>query len=318
MAVKKFIIKTFLNGVQVDKQEVNNSAQLKDNAYVNFYHSKKLKADGGDIFTGGTNGNVTGLDHENARNAFQSYHFNVLAVPTTDEEIQWAYVEYTKRLREEYGVLFQMVTPNLFPRSPYNHEGIIAYANKVEAETDEEQTTGLTYWLAGAEAACKVESSVMNQNYDGNYRILADVTREEQLDALDRGVILFHNVGKNTVVLRDINTLTTIEDKDVEKKSLEFKNNQTVRVIDSISTDTANIFNNSYLGKSPNNDINRELLRTQILENRDSYVKRQAIAEYDPSKLVLSEGENRRQVVGVETVMPINCMEQLFLKITVL
>lgn len=312
-----FIVRTYLDGIEVDTQKVDTSAQLKDNAFVVFNKTKRLKEDACDPFKGGRDKkSVTGAEHEAARNAFEPYDFNVLALPSLDKEIQNVYIEYTKRSRDEDGIKFQLVLPQIEREKPINHEGVIEYLNDVADEGYDK--TALCYWVAGAEAGCLVQASCTNKEYDGAFNIVSDLTRDQVRKAIKNGYLAFHKDGKITVVLRDINTLTKINREDEEKKNLEFRNNQTIRVIDQVALASANVFNHQFLGKVPNDEVGRTLLKNELIKVRQELQDLRAIDTYDPSNLVLEMGSRYNEVIGTDAIRPLNCMEILYLTLSVL
>ena len=71
--------------------------------------------------------------------------------------------------------------------------------------------------------------------------------------AIEDGKFTFHNVGTDVRVLSDINSLVTVSDT----KGDIFKENQTIRVIDQIANDIADIFNTRYIGVVPNDNSGR-------------------------------------------------------------
>lgn len=309
-----YIVKTLVNGIEVDSQAVNDQTELKDNNFVKFNKEQSLEVNGGDVFSGGTNGEVDANAHEKARNALESYYFNILAVPSTEQDIQDAYIAYVKRMREEYGVKFQIVLPAINRETPINYEGVIEYINKVTNPIVDAQTD-LCYWLAGAEAGCRVQSSCTAKVYDGIFELSANVTRADQTKAIKNGQILFHKVGTDSVILRDLNTLTKIERGQESSKALAFSNNQVVRVFDGIITETANVFNTYFLGKRNNNSTERAELRNQLLKIRERYAQINAIDTYDPSLLVINPGPKPNEVIGMDGIKPLQAMEILYFTI---
>ena len=142
------------------------------------------------------------------------------------------------------------------------------------------------------------------------------MTRADQSKAINSGQILFHNVGDDAVILKDINTLTNISAEDIGSKSLDFANNQVIRVIDGISTETANVFNNYFLGKRPNNDTGRAELKNQLLKIREHYEQINAIEDYDSTELVVMQGQKLNEVIGQDGIRPLQAMDTLYFQIT--
>lgn len=316
MAVTKYTVHTFLNGIEVDVQNVNSAKDLKANAFVEFDNEAELQATAGVRLMGGTSSPDSEELHEQARNAFESYAFNILLCASDNEEIQDKYIEYTKEMRDEYGVKHQLVIPYIEREVPVNHEGIIQVGNTVSDEGVVPYAH--VYWLAGAEAGCRVQDSVMAKAYDGSLNIQADVTRAQMEEAIEKGIILFHRDGNEIVVLKDLNSLIHIEEKDVEKKNEDFKQNQTVRVLDMVALESAKVFNKNFLGKVPNDDIGRAELRNQLIKIRTELATRRAIQPYDEGNLTIMQGKTISDVIGYDALQPINAMEKLFLTISFL
>lgn len=311
-----FIVRTLVDGVEVDAQNVDTYEDLQDNNFVTFDLEAELSINGGDVFSGGTDGTVNGEAHQKARDAFESLSFNIVAVPSKEKEIQDAYIEYVKRLRDE-GQKFQIVLPAISREEKINYEGVIEYVNTVTNPIVDAQTD-LCYWLAGAEAGCKVQSSCTAKEYDGVFDISAKVTRADQRKALQNGQILFHTVGDTKVILRDVNTLTKIDKADTQTKHKDFGTNQVVRVLDGIVMESAEVFNSMFLGKRANSDAARTELRNQLLKIREHYETISAIDTYDASQLVISQGQKPNEVVGRDAIRPLQAMDTLYLEITYL
>lgn len=309
-----FIVTTYVDGVEVDSQAVNTAEDLKDNAFVVFNKEQELSVNGGDTFSGGTDGSVDGTAHQKARDAFEMVSTNVIAVPSTDKEIQDAYIEYVKRQRDEYGVKFQIVLPAIERETPINYEGVIEYINEV-SDPIKDAKTDLCYWLAGAEAGCEVQNSCTAKKYDGRFNVSAKVTRADQTKAIKNGQILFHRDGEDVVILRDVNTFTTVEKGDEDRKSTEFSSNQVIRVLDGITTDSANLFNRYYLGKRGNTDIQRAGLKAELVEIRTGYATLGAIEPYDETLMEIRQGAKPNEVIGRDGIRPIQAMDTLYLTI---
>lgn len=309
-----YIVRTYVDGIEIDTQSVNDQTELKDNSFVTFNKEQPLAVNGGDVFTGGTDGQVDGAKHQKARELFETVYTNIIAVPTTDKEIQDAYIAYVKRMRDEYGIKFQIVLPAINRETPINYEGVIEYVNRVTNPIKDPQAD-LCYWLAGAEAGCLVQNSCTAKAYDGRFDISAKVTRAEQTKAIKNGQILFHRVAEGVVILSDVNTLIKINNEDLNSKHLDFGKNQVVRVFDGITTETANIFNTYFLGKRNNNTVERGELRNQLLKVRERYAQIGAIADYDQSLLEIIPGSKPNEVIGSDGIYPLQAMEILYFTI---
>lgn len=311
-----FIVTTIVNGEEVDSQKVSNAKELEDNSFVKFNKKIRLEETAGDVFSGGSNGETTGEGHQKARDAFESYAFNTLAVPVKDPTELTAYYNYTKRQREEYGVKFQMVCPYVEGQD-YNYEGVIQYGTKIK-DDGYDPVTSLCYWIAGAEAGCEIQNSVMAKEYNGVFTPDANITRAQERKAIKDGIFVFHSVDRIPVVLKDINSLLTINSKKDEQKTEDFKNNQTIRVLDGRATEIALLFNTFYLAKYGNTEVNRSQLKSDIIRGGQNLAAKQAIQPYDESSVDFQMGNTITDVIGWESIQPVNAMERLFMTITML
>lgn len=315
-----YIVRTFVDQEQSDVQRVANITRLKDNNYVKFTREKPLEEIAGVFLTGGTDGQVLGNSHQKARDAFESYTFNILICPETDPDIQSAYIEYTRRMRDERGIKFQLVKPvadtTYKDLEAPNYEGIIEVYNEVL--DDGYRSSDLVYWAGGVQAGCAVQSSTMATKYKGNLTVDANLTQDQLQQCRENGQFVLHRNGSDILVYKDINTFTTITEEDDGKRNEDFKYNQTVRVMDCIATDTANIFNSYYLGKFGNTEVNRIDLKGQFIKHRQELQKIGAISDYDESVLTLAMGKTIRDVVGWDAVKPINAMERLFFTVQII
>ena len=110
-------------------------------------------------------------------------------------------------------------------------------------------------------------------------------------------------------VLEDINTLTTFS---VDKNE-DFKENQTIRVIDQIGNDIAVIFNTQFLGKIPNDDSGRASLWNELVKYHERLQGIRAIENFSSSNITVQAGDTKRSVVVNDVITPINCMTQLYM-----
>lgn len=300
----KFDAITMLDTKQIDKQTVTTSSELVDNDYVIFKKDVELTVTASTPLTGGTNSTTTGQSHQDFLNKLEAYNFNTLGCLSKEGEITAMYVAYTKRLRDEQGVKFQTVLYN----TKANYEGVVNLKNKAV-----EDETGLIYWLTGAIAGCAINNSNTNKTYDGEYTVNTDYTQSELKECIKSGELVFHRVGDEIRVLTDINSLVDV----TNEKGEDFRSNQTIRVLDQIATDTANIFNNKYLGKIQNNASGRVSLWNDIVTIFKEYETLQAIENFDSKEITIEEGNDKKSVIVNSKVQPVNAMEKLYMSVVV-
>lgn len=303
----KYDVKTLVGTSQIDTQTVASAAGLVSNAFVDFETGATLAATAGTPLTGGTNGSaVTGTEYQAFLSAAESYSFNILVCPSTTDVIKDLFVAYTKRLRDENGVKFQCIVYNTI--NP-DYEGIINVKNSVEGTNE----AALIYWLAGTEAGCAVNKSVTNAIYDGEYTVNAEYTQTQLETAIEGGFLVFHKVGGEIRVLRDINSFISF----VDGKGEDFSSNQVMRVLDQIGNDIASLFNTRYLGKVPNDAAGRISLWNDIVSYNRQLETLRAIENFDSEELTVEQGESKNSVVVVNPVTPVMAMEKLYMTVYV-
>lgn len=296
-------VATFVDGVRVDNQTVNKASDLKPNAFVDFKSEATLKAEAGVPLTNGTNGSsITGTEHQAFLKAIEPYYYNSLGCISSDEATKKLYIAFGKRMRDEVGVKFQTVVHN-YPSA--DNEGVISVKNNTTAE--------LVYWTNGANAGCKVEGDLTNAKYDGEYEVKTDFTQAELEQALRNGEFVFHRVGQEVHVLEDINTLTTLTDT----KDEEFKNNDTIRLVDALAEETANTFNTKYNGKFPNDPDGRVSLWNDHFDSLKAYAKKRVIKTPVAEDVVVAEGNDKKSVYLESAITKIHKMSKLYATIKV-
>lgn len=243
-----------------------------------------------------------------AINAFEAREFNVLCAYTADSADINAYIDAVKNWRDNLGKKCQVVVYN---QEKPDYEGVI---NVVSTVSDEgADTYALVAWVAGAEAACKINESCTNKLYDGEYTVNTNKTQKELEDCITNGQIALHLVYGEVRLLEDVNSLTTVTDK----KGEDFKSNQTIRVIDQIANDIAKLYNTKYLGRIANNASGRVSLWADIVAHHKQLEAINAIENFDSGLLTVAQGENKKSVVINDVITVTNSMAQLYMTVVV-
>lgn len=305
-----FDVKTLIDDTVVDIQTVASAADLVANAFVVPKTGATLALTAGLALTGGTNGTeVTGTNYATYLAKLESYSFNTLACPGTDDTIAVVFDNFTKRMRDQLGVKFQLVRKATATAPDY--EGVIVIPNSV---TDAGASAdSLIYWTAGAQSACPLAESLTNANYDGEYTVGVNYTQIQLEDYIKAGKFAFHRVGQEVHALKDVNSLTTY----TTAKTSDFASNQTMRVLDQSGNDIAALFNTKYLGKIPNDEAGRVSFGSDVVTYNETLQKSRAIQDFNPKTVVVTQGETKTSVVLGYEVQPTNCMEQLYSTIVV-
>ncbi len=300
-------VKLYLGDSLVFSQTASNSSELEKNEYVNWKGNISLQNTALTNFTGGKNGSFTGSTVTSFLSQLESYSFNSLVIMVDNGDIENIVIAYTKRMRDEIGKKFQCITIN----NPDDYEGNICVYNSLN--DDDYDSSYIMAWVAGAIAACPVNKSLTNKLYDGEHSIDTEYKQATFENAIKSGYLCFHNVNGETRVLLDINTLKTT----TSEKGEDFKDNQTVRVCDQIAGDIAEIFNNYYLGKVPNDNAGRNSLWCDIVKHHQKLKDIRAIDDFDETAITVAKGDDNKSVVITDCITPANAMTKLYMTVTI-
>lgn len=296
-------VSTVLAGIVVDTQiEIGGMADLKDTDWVNWVRSADLEPTAGMPLSGGTNGTVENADYQTFLDKIESFSFNALGCPSDDNLIKSLFAAFTERMRDEVGIKFQCVVHR---HTVPDYEGVISVENNTNPE--------LVYWVTGASAGCAVNASNTNKVYDGEYAVDTTYTQRQLETALQEGKFMFHKVNDVVRVLEDVNTFISFTDA----KNVDFSSNQTMRVLDQIGNDIANLFNTKYLGKVPNDAAGRISLWNDIVKHHQELETLRAIEDFQPDTLTVQQGDTKKAVVVTDYVTPVNAMAQLYMTVIV-
>ena len=303
----KFDVITYLGTVAVDTQTVAKAADLVANDYVTFKTDATLAITASTPLTGGENGAVDGTAYQTYLDKIEAYTYNTMGVVTTDETIIKLFNAFNKRLRDEMGIKFQLVTY----KNAADFMGIISVENKTTDEGWSEAS--LVYWVTGVQAGCEVNKSCQNKKYDGEFTVDVSYTQTQLKQCIKEGKFVLHRVNSDIRVLDDINTMVTTSDTcgDV------FKDNQTIRVIDQLGNDDAVLFNTKYLGVVPNNASGRTSLWSDLVKIRQNLQDIGAIENFADSDVTIAQGDTKKAVVVTSGVEVVNAMGKLYMTVTV-
>lgn len=310
-------VTTYLETSIVDRQTIQTMADIVDNNFVIFKKDWEIEPTAGTPLAGGENGTApTGLDYQTFLDLAERKYFNILICPSTESTIKSLFMAYTRRLRDDVGIKFQLVTHHV---EQADYEGIISVYNEVTDIGD--SVASLIYWVGGAEASCAINASITNKVYDGEYTVdvnlkQSDITKQRQL-----GQLVFHEVGtrvdgeyvQKVRLLEDINTFTSF----TVNKNDDFSNNQVIRVLDQIAIDIATLFNEAFLGKVPNDAEGRASLKSNIVYHHKELQRIRAIQNFNADDVIVEKGLKKGAVVVTDPVEPTGVMDRLYMQVIV-
>lgn len=303
-----FDVETYLDNIIVDIQTVSSSADLVDNDYLVFEKSATLSLTAGIPLSGGSSSSVAASSHQDYLDKIESYSFNTIGLTSLDDSIKQLYVAFTKRMRDEVGVKFQLV---LFDFDSADYEGVINLKNSISDEGF--SSSALVYWVTGIQAGCPVNKSCLNRSYNGEFSIVCNYTQSQLASAISSGQFLLHKVSDDIRVLSDINSLVSTS----AEKGDDFKENQVIRVLDQIANDIAFLFNSKYLGVIPNDHSGRISLWTDIVKHHENLQSIRAIENFSSSDIVVEQGDTKKSVVFTDNVQVVNTMAQVYMTVTI-
>ena len=96
-----------------------------------------------------------------------------------------------------------------------------------------------------------------------------------------------------------------------------FKDNQTIRVIDQIANDIANLFTTKYLGKVPNDSAGRTSLWSDIVKHHEALQNIRAIEGFTDKDVTIDQGNDKKSVVVNDAITVVNTLAKLYMTVTV-
>ena len=90
-----------------------------------------------------------------------------------------------------------------------------------------------------------------------------------------------------------------------------------MRVLDAIGNDVGRIFSEYYLGKQSNNKNGRNLFKTELISYHEQLMAIGAIEDFTADDVTVSQGTEKTDVVVYLSVMPVDSMEKLYMKVEI-
>lgn len=293
-----FTVFTFFDEILVDEQTVSDISNLKHNDFVSFSGNGTISNNNaGTKLSNGSDSEATNIEYTNFLNCIEAEVFNVLLYDGDDEINKSLFTSFTKRLRDEEGIKFLTVLHD-FAKADY--EGVVSLKNE----------KFLLYWLSGAIASAQINESITNKVYDGEYDFDAKFSNSDLKKSIQNGEITFYQDATDKKILKDINTFTSFS----PDKNSDFSNNQIIRVLDSTANDIARIFNDYYLGKMQNDEIGRDIFKSEVIQYFKQLQSLRAIDNFDENDIVILKGNQKGDVIIHILIEPIACMEKLYMK----
>lgn len=308
-------VNVLVRGAKKESFVVYSAEQLLDVAseWVEFVVEDGASIDNtaGVSLSGGTNG-VAASSFSDYFNLVGGENWQCMAINSKDKALAKSVTDFITLMRESRGRKCQAVVYNA---EDANYEGIINVSQGYKTETDTVTEDLFPLYVASITAGANVNESNTAKVIEGATSIIEPVKEEEIEDALSAGrfIITYRQDGA-VCVEKDINSLHTF----TADKNYEFSKNRVVRCLDEIGNTASIVFSRNYCGKIDNNDIGRNLYKTELITMMDQLSDLGAIRNFEgATEITVLPGNEIDNVVVDITVQPIDSMEKLYMTVNV-
>ena len=314
----KYTVNVLFKGVQKESFVVEKVSDFEniESEWVDFNlvdsPTLEIPVTAGATLENGTNGTVNSTVYADYFKAMEGAQWQCLAINSTDATVQPLIVEFIKLLKYTRGKKVQGIVCNYLDA---DDDSIISVDQGYMTGTETIGTDLFPLYAASITAGANVNESNTAQVIDGAVSIINPVDEEDIEDALTAGrFLLTYRQDGAVCIEQDINTLHTF----TVDKGYAFSKNRVTRCLDEIGNTTALIFNRNYCGKVDNNDIGRNLFKTELISMMDNLVDIGAIQNFEgASDITVLPGETVDSVVVDITVQPVDSMEKLYMTVNV-
>ena len=307
-----FTVTTVVDGVQVDRQAVRTSAELRPNAWVTFTGNASLTATAGVTLAGGTDGTVAAQAYADFLTALEPYSFDVLVYDGSDSTVRDAYAAFVSRISAQKGQYAQLVTSGA---EHSDSRFVINCQSGVVLESGETLTPQETvWWLAGAEAGAQYYQSLSCAAYPGAVDVSPRMTNSQIEAAILGGNIVLSEEFGQVRIETDVNTLTTF----TEDTGKVFHKNRAMRSCGNLANDVYREFSLNYKGKVSNNTEGRGLFQGAVLEYLKAMYSKGALRERPIGDDVeVLPGDEPDSVVINLSLWLADAVEKIYMTVTV-
>lgn len=306
-----YTVNTYLDGVVVDSQTVNDWNYLHGNDYVTF--SGDLTAGGVQTaLTGGTNGTPTTTAYSDFLNALELQKFDIVIYDGTDATTKTAFADFVKRLSNQEGVKCQAVLSDA--TNPDNECIINVYPQAVTlTDGTELAASELTWWVGGASAGANVFESLTYAAYPDAIEVDPVLTSSQQEAAINAGKFALISQFDRIQVLTDINSFVTF----AVEKGKAFRKNRVIRTIFGLCNDIYRTFATYYVGAVHNDEEGRKSLKAEILNLLERYQGNRAVQNVETDDVIVNKGVDSDAVVIECYIQPVDSIEKIYINITI-
>ena len=274
--------------------------------------STDIPVTAGVVLSGGTNGTVTGETTYPAYfTAVNGEQWQCMAI-NTSAAVGSEVTAFIKLLRDTRGKKVQAV---VYDYTDADYEGIISVNQGFKTAQDTVTIDLFPLYVASITAGANVNESNTARIVESAVSITNPIAEEDIEDALKEGKFLLSYRQDGAVcVEKDINSLHSF----TVDKNHAFSKNRVVRCLDEIGNTTALVFNRNYCGKVDNNDVGRNLYKTELISMMDQLQGIGAVQNFQgTSDITVLPGSDVDSVVVDMLVQPVDSMEKLYMTVNV-
>lgn len=260
----------------------------------------------------GTNGTVTETIYADYFALVSTVNWQVMAIDSSTETAPAMIIEKIRQMRDELGRKVQAVVYNDVSA---DYEGIISVKQGFKTAVDIVPVNLFPIWVASQTAGAPVNKSLTGTVVPNAIELTAPIAESDIAAALAAGwfVLSFRQDGA-ICVEQDINCLHTL----TVDRGYAFTKNRVVRCLDEIGNSVALIFNKNYLGKVDNNNIGRNLFKSEVITFIEQLQGIGAVTDFaGSSEVIVLPGEAIDAVVVDLTIKPVDSMEKIYMTVNI-
>ena len=274
--------------------------------------SQVIPVTSGVVLETGTNGTVTGeTTYPNYFTAIEGAQWQCMAI-NTSAAIGASVTAFIKMLRDTRGKKVQAV---VYDYSEADYEGIISVDQGFNTALDAVTVDLFPLYVASITAGANVNVSNTARVIPDALSIVNPIDEENIEDALNAGKFLLSYRQDGAVcVEKDINTYHSF----TVDRNYVFSKNRAIRCLDVIGNTTTLVFSRNYCGKIDNNDVGRNLYKTELISMMDQLQSIGAVQNFEgTSDITVLPGNDVDSVVVDLVVQPLDSMEKLYMTVNV-
>ena len=100
-------------------------------------------------------------------------------------------------------------------------------------------------------------------------------------------------------------------------EALKLVRKKLINVIDELANQDAQVFNEKYLGKVPNDEAGRSALWSDLVKIRQELQTIRAIENFNEMDVSISQGDTKKSVVVENAITVVNAMSKLYMTTTI-